>query len=108
MKWTEDDSLRLTAALVLLDGHRMRLTREEKRAVCLLARQLGFTREEAAQRCGVHHHTFVQWARRLGVDYPLPEQTIEGWARAYVGHDGLGDPAAMRRHRAALASGGVR
>lgn len=106
-EWTEQDSLRLTAFLVL-DGHRLRLTREEKRAVVLLAREMGLTREQAAHRCGVKHHTFVQWALRTGVEYPLPAQTVEAWARAYVGHDGTDDPAAARRHRAARVSGGAR
>jgi hypothetical protein len=71
--WTEDDSARLTAALVVLDGHQMgRLRRAERIAAIRLGTEKGLSREVMAKRLGLSLDALAYFARRYKVPLPPP------------------------------------
>lgn len=81
--FTEEDSLRLTAVLAL-DGHRLRLNRQEKAEVVRLALARSYSREQAAHQLGIAESTFAVWAKRAGAPYPVtkpPLWWVHGYAR---------------------------
>lgn len=84
-EFTEADSLRLTAELAL-DGHRIRLTRQEKDEVVRLALAQGWTRARAARQLGVSVETFGAWAKRAGVGYPVDVPPL-WWVHGYIRTD---------------------
>ena len=90
---------RITAALVLLDGHLMPLRGLERKAAVQLALNHGMSREEAARRLRITVPLFALWARRAGITYPIAPQTIEAWACSYL--DSSNSKARYRQRRRA-------
>jgi len=76
MAWTEEDSDRLTAALVVLDGHRMRLSSSERVQAIGLAVRCGLDRETLAGRIGISSRALAKFAERHKLQLPPPEQYL--------------------------------
>lgn len=72
--WTDEDSIRLTAALVILDGHEMRLDRAERIAAIRLGTAKGLSREVMAKRLGISATTLFNFAKRYELELPAPEE----------------------------------
>jgi hypothetical protein len=77
--WTEEDSIQLTAALVVLDGHRMSLTTTERITAVRLGVQHGLSRDVIAERIGVTLKTLSKIAYRHHIQLPVLVQP-ERWA----------------------------
>lgn len=70
--WTDEDSIRLTAALVILDGHQMPLDRAERIAAIRIGTEKGLSREVMAKRLGISATTLFNFAKRYKVPLPPP------------------------------------
>lgn len=77
--WTDDDSTRLTAALVILDGHHMPLTDDERAVAVQLGVAHGLDRRVIADRLGMHISALYDWCRSRGIQLPPPPPP-DGWA----------------------------
>lgn len=74
--WTEEDSNRLTAALVVLDGHRMCLSSSERVQAIGLAVRYGLDRETTARRIGISLRALAKFAERYELQLPPPEEYL--------------------------------
>lgn len=79
--FSELDSMRVTAELAL-DGHRLKLNRQEKGEVVRLALRRSWSRERAAHQLGITVQVFATWAKRAGVRYPVDEPPM-WWVHGY-------------------------
>ena len=92
-QWTEVDGARLTAKLVIMDGHRMPIRGADAREAVRLGTERGLTSGQIAERTGLSMHYIQRTRTALGLTPPVRECSY--WS------DYVNNRPAWQRHREA-------
>ncbi len=82
MEWGDAESATLSAKLVAVDGHQLRLKGDERALAIRIMTARGISADEMAERLCIKTLTLYGITKKLGIK--LPKKKVAHWSIAYM------------------------